>query len=202
MTITNGYTTLANFKAYAMPDRGTDAADDGVIEAIIEAVSRWIDAQTGRHFYTTSADETRYFTADRSYELYTGDLISVTTLSLDTQNDRTYAANLTSDEYNLAPYNASVDGKPYNSIELIPTLADYAFPLTARGVKVVGKFGWTTAPKDITELCNDIARSVYHRRYGQNVTGAATITPAGVVITPKDLTEMSRALLHTYRVIV
>ena len=59
MAITNGYVTLANFKEYAIPNAGTDAADDSLIEIIIEGVSRYIDDQTGRRFYGSS--ETHYF---------------------------------------------------------------------------------------------------------------------------------------------
>jgi hypothetical protein len=60
----NSYATLAEYKAYATP-RGQDSlkvdtVDDGVIERLLEAASRYMDEETGgRQFYPSIA--TRYY---------------------------------------------------------------------------------------------------------------------------------------------
>jgi hypothetical protein len=198
MTISNGYATLADFKAEVLPDAGTDANDDAVIEDIIEAVSRYIDDQTGRRFYASANDETRYFTADDEDELYTGDLVSVTTLSVDA-GARTYPYTIASTGYDLAPYNAALDGTPYNCIEInILTTAYFPVGMT-KGVKVVGKFGWATAPADIKEICISIGKNIYNRRSGQGTDGVATVTASGVVITPKDISAFARGVIEGKR---
>ena len=61
MAITNGYTDLEEYKDRF--DVG-DHDDDSDIESVITAVSRSIDNICWQRFYTTSADETRYYTAD------------------------------------------------------------------------------------------------------------------------------------------
>jgi hypothetical protein len=55
--------------------------------------------------------------------------------------------------------------------------------------------------KMIQEACIEIAVQMYHRRYGQNTSGAALVTGAGVVVTPRDITELaSRAIAHWQKV--
>lgn len=103
MTITNGYCTLTEFKNYVAP-RGqssqitSDATDDGVMSAIIEGVSRWIDEQCNRTFYPRV--ETRYFDVPRGRHLMLDDdLLAVITI---TNGDDTTVA---STEYNPVPRN-------------------------------------------------------------------------------------------------
>jgi len=114
MTTINSYATLAEYKAFTV-SRGqtvtTDAADDGVIESLLKAASRYIDTQTGRFFYPLV--QTRYYdvpfnTLDsRSLEL-DGDLLEVITL---VNGDGT---TIPSTEYALRPRNQS----PYVYIRL------------------------------------------------------------------------------------
>lgn len=104
MAVINSYVTLAEYKAWATA-RGqtmaTDATDDGVIEDILEAASRYIDKQAVRTFYPRV--ETRYYNvpcpSDRLLML-DDDLLAVTTL---TNGDTTV---LTTTDYYLAPLNA------------------------------------------------------------------------------------------------
>ncbi len=197
MTITNGYCTLTEFKAFAIPDADTDAPDDGVIEAIIESASRFIDGRTCRTFYKSSADETRYFTACEPDELETGDLVSITTLATDDLGDRTYSSAWTTAYYDLFPYNAALIGMPYTRLEVTPDSL-YYFPTWKKGVKIVGKFGFPSVPDDVNQACLLIASSVYRHRQGENTSGVATITAAGVVITPHDIPADAVYMLQRY----
>jgi len=145
LAISNGYSTLAEAKARLGI---TDTVDDAVLEAVVEAVSRWIDNFCNRRFYRNSSDETRYYTARYSDLLeLDDDLSSLTTLKTDDDGDRTYDETWASTDYDLLPANASLDSKPYTRIEITPQ-GSKSFPVNMpKGVEIVGKFGYgATAP--------------------------------------------------------
>jgi hypothetical protein len=56
---------------------------------------------------------------------------------------------------------------------------------------------WQVQP-DIKGACLEIANSAYKRRFGENVSGVATVTGAGVVITPQDIPSGARAVIKRY----
>lgn len=201
MAIVHGYATLAEVKA----DKNitsTNAGDDGVIEDMVEAASRWIDRQTGRRFWSTvadSTDETRTYTPANAHRVYTDDILSITTLKTDEDEDRTYETTWTTDDYDLLPENATLEGRPYTWIEVSP-LGDYSFPKHRKSVQIVGKFGFSdTPPDDIKQACIMIVVTMYNSRYGAGTTGSATITGAGVVITPSDIPSGAKMIVDHYR---
>ena len=197
--ITNGYATLADFKQYAIPEGTADVADDSVIDAIIESVSRVIDNQTCRHFYKDATDSVQYFTASESFELEIPDLVSVTTLQTDDGGLRTYGWTWAAKDFDLWPYNAAAEGIPYRRIDVSPA-SNYVFPAnTAKGVKVTGKFGWPAVPTSIKLACLIASKSIYRSRFGENETAAATVTASGVVITPRDFPSEAWTLISPYR---
>lgn len=166
MTITNGYCTLDEIKA-RLDISTTDTDDDALLEVIVQAVSRQVDAMTGRRFWATTDDETRYYTPESDDILFTGDLLSITTLKTDDDGDRTYENTWTTDDYDLMPDNAALDGRPYTMIEVTP-LGDYDFPLGERkGVQIVGKFGYCATgshPDVVREACLIQASRIWKRK--------------------------------------
>jgi hypothetical protein len=52
---------------------------------------------------------------------------------------------------------------------------------------------------DVRQAVEDIVLSLYSKRFGENTTGTAVITGAGVVITPKDITDFARSVIDRYR---
>jgi hypothetical protein len=164
MAITNGYITLAELKRRMDLSIGS-TANDADMEATITAVSRLIDQQTHRRFYTTDSDETRYYTADeRNYLMPGDDIISITALYTDNDGNRTYEYTWAATDYDLCPVNAALDGEPYTWLETAPN-GDYVFPSTPRGVKVVGKFGYSaTTPALVKEACLLQCQRVWKRR--------------------------------------
>lgn len=161
-----------------------DPMDNLVIESIVEAVSRWIEAYTGRRFYRNSEDESRYYTATHSFSLETDDIGSLTTLATDDDGDRTYETTWAATDYDLMPYNATVSGQPYTWLDVTPS-GNYAFPTTARGVKLTGKFGYAAStPAPIKEACLLMTERLFRRRdaifgvLGSAETGMITITQA------------------------
>ena len=166
MAVVNGYCTLDEIKA-RLDISTTDTADDTKLEVIVQGVSRSIDAMTGRRFYSTTDDETRYYTADDPEYLFTDDIIAVTTLHTDSDGVRSYATTWTSTDFDLEPINGTLDGKPYTRIELAP-YSPYSFPEgVRRGVRIVGTFGYNTTgshPDVVREACLIQTARVFKRK--------------------------------------
>ena len=205
MTISNGYATLAEFQIY-MTSRGgapgTDSSDDSVIEDIIESTSRLIDQVTNRRFYTTSDDETRYYTPECSSVLFIDDLSAApTSLKTDTTYDRSYATTVGSSDLDYQPFNALQKGSTYTWVEIAPHSSAY-FPEATKSVQIVGKFGFASVPDDIKGVCLATALNMYQSRTGQSSQGNITVTAAGVVIRPQDIPAWGMKVLNKYKRII
>jgi len=193
MTIANGYCTLQEMKDYIVTST-TDVTDDAVIEDIVEGVSRDFDILTGRTFYART--ETHYYDApwnDRELWIRDDDLLTVTTL---TNGD---TAVIISTQYKLYPLNKN----PKYSICLLPSSGVYWAPDTSgnfeAAITLVGTWGYSaTAPDDIREACKREVNSRLKKRFGENTTGTATITGAGVVITPDGFSKETMITLKKY----
>jgi hypothetical protein len=204
MTITNGYATLADFKAFETvrgETAATDTADDAVIETIIEAVSRHIDLATGRRFWKDATDTIAYYSAETPECVKIDDLSAAPTLvEVDWAGVRSYVA-MSSADYELEPTNppAGMVAWPYTSIWLAPQRTLF-FPTWRRGVRVTGKFGFPAVPADIKEICEEISLNVYGGREGQaSGAGNITITAGGVTIRPQDVPARAVKIFDFYR---
>ena len=158
MTIANGYCTLAELKHQnRLNINDSDSTSDDMLEGIIEAVSRQIDDECDRHFYSDSADVARYFTAVNSTELFVDDIASVdsdVTIEIDNNGDGTFDFTFAQSDFVLSPYNAEVLSIPYQKVETSYS-GQYLFPVKVRkGVKITAKWGWKGGvPKPIKEAC-------------------------------------------------
>jgi hypothetical protein len=190
MAITNGYCTLAELKARLAI---TDSVDDGVLKAVVEAASRAIDNWTDRVFYATTA--TRYFTAEDGDLLFVDDLLTVTTLKTISQNSagaRTYGDTWATVDYDLEPFNST----PKTRIRINPG-GRYAFPTEAKGVEIVGSWGYaSTAPDAINEACLLQAARLFKRK--DSPFGVAGTPETGTMALPR-LDPDVRMLLEPYR---
>lgn len=199
--LTNGYCTLSEFKDW-MTSSGQslsdDVGDDSVIETIIESTSRFIDGECARRFWKNSVDETRYYAATESGYCRVDDLVSVTTIYTD-YGSRDYLEVWSSGDFDLWPYNAALDGRPY--LQIIPSPASgHAFPSgVSRGVKVTGVFGYPSVPAQIKEATMMISLSTYKRRFGENLSSVSTITAGGIVITPQDVPALAWSKINPFR---
>lgn len=137
----NLYVTRAVLKARA-DIASTDTADDDTIDAVISSVSRLIDRHTGRWFYPQI--QTRYFTPDNNDHIPVGDLLSISALSSDSAYDRTYATTWAATDYDLEPANALQESppRPYSRVCMNWNTGRYWFPITARGIKITGSWGY------------------------------------------------------------
>jgi hypothetical protein len=181
LSITNSYATLSGLKD-RLGIAGTDTDDDVALEYVIESVSRWIDELCARRFYT--AAETRYFTAEHSEVVYPGDFTALTALYTDDDGDHAYEYTWAATDYDLEPYNAALDGKPYTAIRITPD-GDYSFPVgVPKGVKVTATFGYaSTAPSAVREACLIQAQRIWKRHdapfgvAGSGEFGTVTLVP-------------------------
>jgi hypothetical protein len=195
MAITNGYTTLQNVKDLLNPQGlATNTTDDSVIERMVEQASRLIDNICGgRTFYART--ETRYFDTPADRSLFVDDdLLTITTL---TNGDATTISNT---EYKLHPLNdtAKVEIRLKES-STISWEAD-SNDNTEGVISVAGTWGYSSsAPHDIRGVCEQITVNAYKARYGQNNSGAATITAAGIMLTSDDVPRSVYAVLARYR---
>lgn len=126
----------------------SDSVSDDMLEAIIEAVSRKIDDKCNRVFWADSDDVIRYYTALNTNYVFTNDIASPSsdvTIEIDTNGDGTYDNTFTTADYALEPYNAEIDGVPYQKIT-VSSNGQFLFPKSViKGVKVTAKWGWPNA---------------------------------------------------------
>ena len=193
VTITNGYLTMPQATREIAPYAKTDSPDDGVIGALIEETSRFIDAEIGRTFYART--ETRYYSIPEGRLLrLDDDLLTITTL---TNGD---AATIAATEYNFVPKNTA----PYYGIRL-KEMSSYYWTYDSDGntedvISIAGTWGYaSTAPADIERCCKLIVGNWYRQRFGDNQAGVTTITAAGIVITPQDVPGAAWRILNSYR---
>ena len=165
MSVTTVYASLAELRGELGITGQTDNTDDSRLELALDAASRWVDEKCGWRFYTTTSDETRYYTAEHAGFLDVPEgLISLTTLACDQDGDRTYEETWASTDYDLVPDNAVLDGKPYTRIVISP-LTRYGFSSWRKGVKLTGKFGYcTTAPRAIKRAAILKAQQLFMRK--------------------------------------
>jgi hypothetical protein len=157
---TGDYCSLTEIKSRLWPEGTTpDSVNDTDLASVITACSRIIDNYCGRRFWATTADEVRYFTAQDCGYLSIDDAWSVSSVQTDEDGDRTYEYTWTTADYDLCPINAQLDTAdpgPYTWMEITP-LSNYSFPAgVTKGIKLTGKFGFTTAttpPKSVNEAC-------------------------------------------------
>lgn len=157
MTIVNGYCTLADLKhTNRLNFNDSDSVSDEMLEGIIEAVSRRIDDECHRVFYSDSDEVSRYYTAVNSEYIFTDDICSPSSdigIETDTNGDGTFDDTFSFTDFYPEPFNAELDGVPYQKI-VVSYSGNFLFPKNVRrGVKVTAKFGWASVPKPIQQAC-------------------------------------------------
>ncbi len=141
-----------------------------MLEQRVEAISRAIDYVTGTRFYTTTAAESRYYTgANGQLFLCPDNILTITTLATDEDGDLDYDYTWSSStDYFPEPYNAATETppRPYTRIRTM-SAGNYGFPTIPKGIKITGKFGYSTAanqPPQIKAACLLAAQKLFMRR--------------------------------------
>lgn len=157
------YLTMDEWKATAEMTQFNFA--DADVSVAVSAASRGIDEYTGRFFYQDSSA-----TVDRLYEwrgqscLPIDDAVTVGTVTVDYDRDGVYEtpwAQGTS--FLLQPYNAALQGKPYEELQLLPLAGWYRPTWYPALVKVTGQFGWPAVPAQVKEATSILATRLLRR---------------------------------------
>ena len=112
---TNGYCTVAEWKAWAGLD---DAIDDVIIDRAITAVSRGIDNFTKTRFYRTFPGLAWVYDSCDGRHLDIDDAAQVTEVATDADRDGVFETVWAAADYQLLPLNpvAAPEQKPYTEI--------------------------------------------------------------------------------------
>lgn len=189
-----GYLELEELKK-SMTLEGTTFTDLDLQLAILSTRDS-IEDHTGRRFRTTVTDEVRYFDPEcwgggryvdgefvgyySNAYLNVGDLNSITSVKVDQNGDGTFEETwVAGTDFWLEPYNAPLDGKPYDRIAL-RGVAGRSFPGYHRSVEITGKWGWVPTPPNV-KLAAKILAIRWHKRR-ESPFGAAGIGPDGEVV--------------------
>lgn len=146
-----------------------DETDDLFIEIVIEAASRAIDQATNRQFGNLSPAAARYYDGlktappSRLWPTVTAqgpwgdrqavevdDLMTTTDLAVafDRDADGTFEDVIT--DYDLWPWNAEADGRPWTHLVFRPTVS---VPVGQRAVQVTAEWGWLDVPQLVVQAC-------------------------------------------------
>ena len=198
MAITNGYTTLAAFQAYA--NMSTITADETTtIEQAIEAASRTIDRIANRRFFIDATATARLYRTNDFYTLSVDDIGSQVGLvvALDADGNGNYTDTLTlNTDYILDPVTAPQKERPFTQITMIGNEL-FPLPISRRPqVQVTAKFGWYngTPPDDVVEATLILSADYVKRAssvggvLGLSELGAIRMSPLG-----RDISAIVRA---------
>ncbi len=194
MTITNGYVTLSEVKAYL---RITDSVDDTMLEQIVESASRSIDRIANRRFYLDANASARTYRLIGNLRVQVDDFGTTSGLVVKTDPDDTgvYQTTFTlNSDYIVEPTNALAKSRPFTTITIVGGTA-FSLPVNYRPqVEVTARWGWPSVPDDIVEATLILSADLYKRRdsvggvLGLSELGAIRMSPLG-----RDISAMVRA---------
>lgn len=124
-------------------DPAGGAGDDDELFQLLLAASQGVEDYCNRHFHALTA--TRRFDGDGGTELVVPDLISVTSLKSDDDNDGTYETTWAATDYQLMPLNADPAqhwGSPHHAIRVLKRGAKQQFAAGQARYQVAGVWGY------------------------------------------------------------
>lgn len=168
MTFAPDYITVAELRAHLT---AATAGTDAPFETAITAASRAIDHHCRRQFGLTGSAVARVYTyggecIEGRAALPVDDVQTTVGLALafDLGEDGTFEKSLTvGTDFDLWPWNAAANGKPWTHVVLRPTAVSY-FPSAARGVQATANWGWTAVPTIVKQACLIQASRFFVRR--------------------------------------
>jgi hypothetical protein len=120
-----------------------------------------VDSICGRTFGQDSEDTTRYFAPEDLTLLRVDDLVSLTSVAIDRDNDGVYEETWTlGTDFRIGPPNAVAKNEPYTWLEAIN---GQTFRTSGGYVKVVGKFGWPAVPAEVVQATGILASKILRR---------------------------------------
>lgn len=155
-------------------DSAETAPDTALIERVLCAATAWIESPQGcgRSFTLDQSDVTRTYYPYEVGRVLVDDLVTITSVALDTVYNRTFSTVLAPSDYLLWP----LDGPPYSEIRSWNYASHYILP--GQLTQVVGRAGFVNtsgvAPAAVQQACLILAARWFERR----------VAPFGVIEVP------------------
>lgn len=201
------YTTVAKVKA-DLPDLDNSALEDydQVIAGMITAASRLIDREVGgwpNYFVASTSDETRYFNGSGMLEQWIDPMTELTSVSVSESGGRAatdYTDWVEDTDFYVWPYNYSLIGVPIQKLIVDNDSGSKGvFYGVRKGVKVVGKFGYSTeVPDDIEQACKVTAMR-WFMRSKQSYQDTSASERLGQLLYTKSLDPDVIEILQAYK---
>lgn len=166
VTIGSGHLYVTRTELKAILKQAGETFQDLAIDIAVEAASRACDGYKRTRFYPTtetrkytanvvaarrirSYSERSFFLASSSNELAINDLVSASSVTVDTDGDGDYETTwVEGTDFVFEPANAALEGIPYRSLFLLPQVGK-SFPQYKNAIKITGSFGWAAAPGNV-----------------------------------------------------
>lgn len=130
----------------------TDTSEDAEILVDLQAVSRYLDRELGRHFTKDVGDIARDFRSSINTNILLIDDLSAapTSVLVDDADSGTPALVYAVTDYQLQPVNAPTgpEPAPYTRIA-VPSWSAQSHWIGNRTVRITGRWGWPAVPKAI-----------------------------------------------------
>jgi len=136
-----------------LKDPAAGAGDDPEMFQLLLAVSEWVDRYCDRHFY--SRVQTLEFDGPGGVQLLIPDLVAITTLKADENDDATFETTWAATDYRLGPHNAEPTehwGGPYTNVRVRTAGTKTEFLKGERNFEIVGRWGY----REFTELSGSL----------------------------------------------
>jgi hypothetical protein len=197
LAVTNAYCTLADVKAAL---RITDAIDDALLENSINSASRMIDQYCNRYFYSTSANEVRYYQANDGFICWIDDAQSISEIKTSSTDPLIFDTTWDAGDYQVLPANRWANGA-YYPITGITATDNYLFPVWADMalVKVTGQFGWASVPEPIKFACIIQASRLFKRL--ESPLGVAGVSDIGIMRVGANIDGDVAQLINPFRLL-
>ena len=146
----HSYVTVTTVKGTGVLNL-TGTAYDTRLRILIEDISRQVDRFTNRTFQAYSG--TFYYDGDGGTFLHVKDVVSVTSLKEDTNQDGTFETTWDAKDYFLLPHNAQPTedwGRAYVTLQVSPKSdgTQDAFLKGPKRYEIVGTFGYVAVTRD------------------------------------------------------
>lgn len=129
----------------------------------INAAEQGIEEYCDRVFYPSGATVDRYYTPTELGYVLIDDLITASTVATDTTGTGSFSQTWTANtDYQLWPFNAAADNKPYERL-LVNHFSSLRFPCWTRSVKITGQWGWASTPPQVKEATTIMATRLLRR---------------------------------------
>lgn len=162
MALSDPYATHEDYRAQRTPNKAVSSEADDLINSDLLTCSRYLDDQLGRStgFNRDESIAERVYTPNRSSAvLWIDDCVSVSAITVDTNDDGLYALTLTAADYDLEPANASLNAQPWPYTRIRATRRGQLGGRWNAGVRVqvTGYFGWPSVPEAIKKATIELA---------------------------------------------